>query len=89
MTITSDQIILLASILGAFSVIYGIVKKPFDSIHNVEKSIEKLTEQVKDIQDDLAVNADMVYQLLNHAATNNNTGGMQEALNRYVQYFIK
>ena len=87
MTITSDQIILLAAVLGAVGVIVGIVRKPFDAINELKKSVDKLTDNVNDLQDDLRMNGDMVYQLLNHASTNNNTGEMQRALNQYNEYF--
>jgi len=87
MTITSDQIILIAAVLGAVGVIVGIVRKPFDSINELKKSVDKLTDNVNDLQDDLRMNGDMVYQLLNHASTNNNTGEMQRALNQYNEYF--
>lgn len=29
------------------------------------------------------------YEMLDHLATNNNTGGMKKALDKYVQYKIK
>lgn len=87
MTITSDQIILLASIIGAIGVIYAVVSKPFKALAELKQSVDKLSESVSDMKDDLAMNGDMVYQLLNHAATNNNTGGMQQALDRYNEYY--
>lgn len=87
MTITSDQIIMIASVLGALAIIYGFVSKPFKALLELKTSVDKLTEQVADMKDDLAMNGDMVYQLLNHASTNNNTGGMQEALDKYNAYY--
>lgn len=87
MTISTDQIILIAAVLGAVGVIVGIVRKPFDAINELKKSVDKLTDNVNDLQDDLRMNGDMVYQLLNHASTNNNTGEMQRALNQYNEYF--
>lgn len=87
MTITTDQIIAIAGVIGALGVIWAVVSKPFKAIEELKKSVEKLTDNVNDLQDDLRMNGDMVYQLLNHASTNNNTGEMQRALNQYNEYF--
>ena len=87
MTITTDQIIAVAGVIGALGVIWAVVSKPFKAIEELKKSVDELTKNVTDMQDDLKMNGDMVYQLLNHASTNNNTGEMQRALNQYNEYF--
>lgn len=87
MTITTDQIIAVAGVIGALGVIWAVVSKPFKAIEELKKSVDDLTKNVTDMQDDLKMNGDMVYQLLNHASTNNNTGEMQRALNQYNEYF--
>lgn len=87
MTISTDEIITIASVLGALAVIWGIISKPIKAMDELKKSVDKLTESVADMKDDVAINSDMVYQLLDHASTNNNTGGMREALDKYNAYY--
>ena len=46
-------------------------------------------DKLKPIKDDLKIQSDMIYQLLDHASTNNNTGGMKARLDKYIEYKIK
>lgn len=85
--ISAQDIITLAAIIAAVGGIYAVVSKPFKAMQELQKSVDDLTKSVNDMKDDLAMNGDMVYQLLNHAATNNNTGGMQDALDKYNAYY--
>ena len=84
---TAQDIITLAAIIGAISVVWKFGKKPFDDIEEIKTSLGKITEAVADIKADGQKQGDMVYQLLNHAATNNNTGEMRRALDEYNAYF--
>ena len=86
-TISIQDIITLAAIIAAVGGIYAVVSKPFKAMHDVKDSLEKITETVEDISEDQKVQGDMIYQLLSHAATNNNTGEMQRALNQYNEYY--
>lgn len=83
MTITTDQIIMIAGVLGAISVIYGIVSKPFKAIEELKKSVDNMSEQVDKIDKAVMLHGDMIYELLEHASTNNNTGGMAEVKRRF------
>ena len=58
----------------------AIIPKMMDNHYGMGKDI-------KDIKKDTTMNSDMIYQTLSHLSTNNNTGGMAEALNRYNEYF--
>lgn len=87
MTISVQDIITLAAIIAAVGGIYAVVSKPFKAMHDVKDSLEKITETVEDISEDQKMQGDMIYQLLSHAATNNNTGEMQRALNQYNEYY--
>jgi len=87
MTITSDQIIAVAGLIGALAVIWGVLSKPFKAIQELQKSMDKLTESMEDVKETVDMQGDMIYQLLNHAATNNNTGGMQAALDKYNEFY--
>jgi hypothetical protein len=83
MTITSDQIVAIASVLGALAVIYGIVSKPFKAIEELKESMEEVKESVESIDKAVMLHGDMIYELLEHASTNNNTGGMAEVKRRF------
>ena len=56
------------------------------SINEDERSWVVLS-YIMGMKDDIAVQGDMVYQLLSHAATNNNSGGMRDALDKYNAYY--
>lgn len=87
MTISAEQIIAIAGVISALGIIWAVISKPFKAVEELKKSVDKLNETVIDMKDDVQMNSDMVYQLLSHAATNNNTGGMQTALDRYNEYY--
>ena len=87
MTITVEDILTIAGIIGAIGVIYTAISKPFKAVKEVKESIDKLTESMDDMKETVDMQGDMIYQLLNHASTNNNSGGMQEALNKYNEFF--
>lgn len=89
MTINSEQIIAIAGVISALGVIWAVISKPFKAVEELKTSVDKLNETVTDMKDDVSMNSDMVYQLLNHASTNNNSGGMKEALDKYNAYFRK
>lgn len=86
-SITIQDVLTIAAVIGAVGGIYTVLSKPFKVMRELKESVDKLSETVGDMKDDLAMNGDMVYQLLNHAATNNNTGGMRDALDKYNEYY--
>ena len=87
MVITSDQIIMIAGLLGAIGVIYGIVSKPFKDLKDIKDSIKELSEDMDDVIEAQDIQGDMISALLTHAATNNNTGGMQDALDKFQGFY--
>lgn len=87
LVISANDIITLSALIGAIVAIVTVLAKPFKAINDLKQSVDKLSESVSDMKDDLAMNGDMVYQLLSHASTNNNTGGMQQALDKYNEYY--
>ena len=87
MTITSDQIIMIAGLLGAIAVIWGIVSKPFKAINDIKDKVDKMSDDMNGIIEAQDVQSDMISALLTHAATNNNTGGMQEALDKFQSFY--
>ena len=86
-TISVQDIITIASIIAAIGAIYAVASKPFKAMHDVKDNLDKISETVEEISEDQKMQGDMIYQLLSHAATNNNTGEMQRALNQYNEYF--
>lgn len=62
-------------------------KRILELLDNDKKRLDKLDDGIADIKDHLAFQSDMIYQMLDHLATNNNSGGMKDALDRYNQHF--
>lgn len=84
----------IAAIVGA----YKIVKKPWEDrkahdekidklLDNDKRHLEKLDETMIDVKESLTFQSDMIYQMLDHMATNNNSSGMKDALDRYNAHF--
>jgi len=86
-TITSQQIIALAGLIGAITAIWAVVSKPFKAMKDISDRLAKLETKINKMSCAVEIQGDMVYQLLDHAATNNNTGEMQRALNQYNATF--
>lgn len=62
-------------------------KRILELLDNDKKRLDKLDQAVDKINEHLEFQSDMIYQMLDHMATNNNTGGMKDALDRYNQHF--
>lgn len=83
MTISTEQIVAIASVIGALAIIYGVVSKPFKDISDIKESLKEMNESVEKINNAVMLHGDMIYELLEHASTNNNTGGMAEVKRRF------
>ena len=83
MTISTEQIIALASVIGALGVIWAVLKKPFDAIRNINTSLNTIKSDMDELKTSVRLHGDMIYAILDHEATNNNTGGMKDALDKY------
>ena len=83
-TITSQQIISLAAIIGAVTAIWAVVSKPFKTVRDIGDRLTKMEDKLTKMSRSVEIQGDMVYQLLDHAATNNNTGEMSRALSQYA-----
>lgn len=86
-TITGQQIIAFAGLLGAISAIYAIASRPFKTMKDISDRLTKMEEKLTKMSRSVDIQGDMVYQLLDHAATQNNTGEMQRALDEYNAVF--
>lgn len=82
----SDTVI-VAIISGVVSLIVNIGSKWLDRKNGLQKDIEEIKSGVKGLQDSNQMNSDMIYQILDHLATNNNTGEMKRALDKYNAHF--
>ena len=58
-------------------------------LSNDKQRLDKLDEAIDKLQESTDVQGDMIYAMLSHMATNNNTGGMQSALDKYNAYYRK
>lgn len=86
-TITSQQILAVAALIGAITAIWTVISKPFKAVRSIQDQLKKLDDKMVSLSHSVNVQGDMVYQLLEHASTNNNTGEMQRALREYSAAF--
>ena len=86
-TITSQQILAVAALIGAITAIWSVVSKPFKAIKDIGNRLSKMEAKLTKINRSVEIQGDMVYQLLDHAATNNNSGEMQRCLDEYNATF--
>lgn len=80
MTITSEQIVTLASVVGAVVGLWAIFSKPFMTLKKIDQRTSKMAKQVK-------LHGDMISELLDHAITNNNTGKMTDIKKKYDETY--
>lgn len=56
-------------------------------LDNDKKHLAMLDTAMEKLQESTDVQGDMIYAMLSHMATNNNTGGMQNALDKYNSFY--
>lgn len=54
-----------------------------------ERVIKAYKDTMKPLKDDVLMLSNMTYQILDHMATNNNSGGMKKALDEFNAYARK
>lgn len=86
--------VLVAIISGVVSLAINFGSKWLDRKNGLANDINTLAKDIKDIKQDVAdlkandqINGDMIYQMLDHLATENNTGEMGRALKQYNDFF--
>lgn len=73
--------------LGQVAVALATITAFWTFYQKVTKSIkDTLDEKLKPMKEDVEMISDVVYQMLDHMATNNNTGAMRQTLNDYNKY---
>lgn len=81
--------VLVAIISGIVSLVVNLGSKWLDRKNGLAADISEIKDSVKDLKENDSIYGDMVYQILDHLATNNNTGEMKRALNQYNAFFRK
>lgn len=79
--------VMVALISGSVSLFINFGSKWLDRKNGLSKDIEEIKGGVKNLNDSNKMNSDMIYQMLDHLATNNNTGEMKRALDAYNKHF--
>lgn len=65
----------------------AIIPKLIDNHYGLGKDIKDIKKDVSELKSNDATNGDMIYQILDHLATKNNSGGMKAALDKYNKHF--
>lgn len=95
--LTLKDILYILAAITAVITFFKFVKKPFDDINaslrdikkqndDNKKEIEGLRDDLKEVKKDVMNHGDMIYQMLDHMATNNNSGDMKRCLDSYNEY---
>lgn len=77
----------IALVGAVVSLCTAIIPKIIDNHYGMGKDIKDIKTDVAELKDNDKANGDMIYQMLDHLATNNNTGEMKRALNEYNAHF--
>ena len=99
-TINVSTLLWISGAIGTLYGAYKIIKSPLDNLNNRftgydkmlandKQRLDELQELCKGMKSDLDMTNDMLYQMLDHMATNNNTGEMKRALDAYNEHFRK
>ena len=75
--ITISQVLSFIAAITAFWVFAEKIIKSYE---------HALDSRLKPMQEDITMINEVCYQMLDHMATNNNTGGMKKTLDRYNEY---
>lgn len=76
----------LGQIAGALAIITAL----WIFVERIISAFNKaLDTKLNPIQKDIEMLSNVTYEMLDHLATNNNSGGMKKALEKYVEYKIK
>lgn len=91
----------LAGIVAIYSTVRKILKEKEEDkkkedqkeanvlkmLSNDKEHLAKLDNAIDKLQESTDIQGDMIYAMLSHMATNNNTGGMQSALDKYNSFY--
>ena len=77
----------IALVGGIVSLGCAIIPKIMDNSYGIGKDIKDIKKDVAELKANNTQNGDMIYQMLDHLATDNNTGEMKKALDKYNQFY--
>ena len=77
--------ITIISMIG--SLLIAIIPKIIDHWSGTGKIVKDISKDVEQLKKDQEKTSDMVYQILDHMATSNNTGQMKRCLEQYNEYY--
>lgn len=77
----------IALVGGIVSLCTAIIPKLIDNHYGIGKDIKDIKEDVSMLKENDKKNGDMIYTMLSHMATGNESGEMKRALNDYNEYF--
>lgn len=61
--------------------------KVLQMLDNDKKHLEMLDDAIERLTEATDIQGDMIYAMLSHMSTNNNTGGMKAALDKYNAFY--
>ena len=82
-----DNAVLITLISGICTALSTILGKWIDAKSGMTKDVKEIKADISDLKENDRKNGDMIYQVLDHLATNNNSGEMKRALNDYNAFF--
>lgn len=82
-----DNTVLITLITAVCTTLSTIISKWIDAKSGMAKDVKEIKTDIKTLKDNDEKNGDMIYQMLDHLATNNNSGQMKRALDEYNKYF--
>lgn len=62
-------------------------QKVLQMLDNDKKHLSRLDDAIDKLQESTDIQGDMIYAMLSHMATNNATGQMQNALDKYNSFY--
>lgn len=97
-TISLETLLWICAAIGTVAAAFKILSAPLRKLNgkfekydellsNDKKRLDRQEEILNDIKKDLRIQGDMTYQILDHMATHNNTGGMKAALDKYNSFY--
>ena len=76
--------------IGQIAIAVGVITALWVFCERIINAVDGLlTKRLAPVAKDVEMLSGVTYEILDHLATNNNTGGMKKALDKYVEYKIK
>lgn len=86
--ITMSDVVIVAIITGCCSLLAALIPMIVNAKSAIHKKVDKIAADLETVKTQQDETSDIVYQMLDHMATNNNTGNMKRCLDAYVKFNI-